>query len=411
MESQEQQQVPQWAALMMQRLEQNQQAHDRAMEQNQQAHDRAMEQQAERIRQLEGLLAQTIANNGNNRTDGGEDRHRSATETPSEQTNEVQVEPYHLPRARLPDPALFAGSVNDWPTWRITMENKLAIDGPAIGSRSAQFVYVFSRLEKLAWKNTGTFVKHRRDTGGPEDLLRYLETIYGDPNAQARAARRLHQITQAEGTAFSKFLPRLEKEFADAGALDWPDEAKRQILLGSLNKTMSGSLMNRGIPATFSGLISRLHEISTDMDAFNINKPSSRRTANSNNSDGMDWTPTTSINRANAHEDRRRNGTEQRPKRARWVSEDEMHDRRREGRCLRCGKTGCRIAECPYLPAKRPEANRVAASSAKKEDRSATESVAKPKRKTRVVKSKPVAESESSSNEYATTSGSESENE
>ncbi|KAJ5855319.1 uncharacterized protein N7529_009263 [Penicillium soppii] len=72
---------------------------------------------------------------------------------------------------------------------------------------------------------------------------------------------------------------------------------------------------------------------------------------------------------------------------------------------------GCRIAECPYLPAQRLEANRVAASSAKKEDRSATESVAKPKRKTRVVKSKPVAESESSSNKYATTSGSESENE
>ncbi|KAL2694987.1 hypothetical protein AAEP93_011159, partial [Penicillium crustosum] len=41
------------------------------------------------------------------------------------------------------------------------------------------------------------------------------------------------------------------KEFADAGALEWPDEAKRQILLGSLNRTMSNSLMNRGIPATF----------------------------------------------------------------------------------------------------------------------------------------------------------------
>ncbi|KAJ5863529.1 retrotransposon gag protein [Penicillium soppii] len=400
MESQEQQQVPQWAALMMQRLEQNQQAHDRAME-----------QQAERIRKLEGLVAQIIVNNKNNGMDGGEDRHRSATETPSEQTNEIQEEPHRLPRPRLPDPALFAGSVKDWPTWRITIENKLAIDGPAIGSRSAQFVYVFSRLEKLAWKNTGTFVKHRRDTAGPEDLIGYLETIYGDPNAQARAARRLHQITQAEGTAFSKFLPRLEKEFADAGALDWPDEAKRQILLGSLNSTMSGPLMNRGIPATFSGLVSRLHEISTDIDALNSNKPSSRRTAKLNNSDEMDWTPTITINRTDAYEDRRRIGTEQQPKRARWASEDEMHDRRREGRCLRCGKTGCRIAECPYLPAKRPESNRVAASSANEEGRFTAESEAKPKRKTRVRKSKPVAESESSNDEYATTSSSESETE
>jgi hypothetical protein len=74
------------------------------------------------------------------------------------------------------------------------MENKLAVNGEAIGSWQDQFMYVFSRLEKLAWKNTGTYVKHSRDTAGPDDLLAYLEGMYGDPNAQSRAARRLHQI-------------------------------------------------------------------------------------------------------------------------------------------------------------------------------------------------------------------------
>jgi len=72
--------------------------------------------------------------------------------------------------------------------------------------------------------------------------------------------------------AFSKFLPRLEKEFADADALEWHDKAKRQILLGVINRTMSSSLINHGIPATFSDLISRLHKISIDMDTLNINK-------------------------------------------------------------------------------------------------------------------------------------------
>jgi hypothetical protein len=56
--------------------------------------------------------------------------------------------------------------------------------------------------------------------------------------------------------AFSKFLPCLEKEFADADALEWHDEAKRQILLGAINRTMSSSLINCGIPATFLDLIS-----------------------------------------------------------------------------------------------------------------------------------------------------------
>ena len=63
------------------------------------------------------------------------------------------------------------------------MENKLAVDGDAIGSKTDQFIYIFSRLEKLAWKNTGTYVKHYRDTGTLEDLLEHLESIYSDPNA------------------------------------------------------------------------------------------------------------------------------------------------------------------------------------------------------------------------------------
>jgi hypothetical protein len=44
-------------------------------------------------------------------------------------------------------------------------------------------MYVFSRLEKLVWKNTGTYVKYSRDTAGLDDLLAYLEGMYGDPNA------------------------------------------------------------------------------------------------------------------------------------------------------------------------------------------------------------------------------------
>jgi hypothetical protein len=51
------------------------------------------------------------------------------------------------------------------------MENKLSVDGEAIGTPQDQFMYVFSRLEKLAWKNSRTFVKLRRNTGNPQELL------------------------------------------------------------------------------------------------------------------------------------------------------------------------------------------------------------------------------------------------
>jgi len=427
MEPQAQQSTPpQWVEAIMQQMMRNQQAHGEAMEQfttSQQRMVTAQEQhaatqerlsaaQGERIRRLEEMIAQQGISNQTDEitSETVTEQVRTATETPSS-----IGEPYRRPRARLPDPVLFAGSVNDWPTWRITMENKLAVDGEAIGATHEQFMYVFSRLEKLAWKNTGTYVKHRRNDGTPEELLDYLEKIYGDPNAQARAARRLHQINQSEGMAFSKFLPRLEKEFADAGALEWPDEAKRQILLGSLNRTMSNSLMNRGIPATFQGLISRLHEISTDMDALNISKPPTRRSTKS--VDEMDWTPTVSVNRVDPHANHRRISRErhERPKRAQWVSEEEISSRREEGRCLRCGKPGCWISECPLLPARRPEQkNRVAASKPKrKEDRDRSEKPPKHKRTARINKSRAVVEedTEPSSTEESVQTNSESENE
>lgn len=255
------------------------------------------------------------------------------------------------PRPRLPDPEKFAGSVNDWPTWRITMENKLAVDGDAIGSPREQFMYIFSRLEKVAWKNTGTYVRTYRETGTPELLLTYLENMYGDPNACARAARRLHQMKQADDVPFSKFLPRLEREFADAGALDWPDEAKRQILIGALNRETSYALMSRGIPRTFLELISCLHEISNDRDALEISgtswaAPSKRSTKKAKHVDEMDWAPTVKANRT---ETQRKEA-----KRARWVDEEEYQRRKDEDRCLRCGKRDCRVAKCPYLPAKQP---------------------------------------------------------
>jgi hypothetical protein len=157
----------------------------------------------------------------------------------------------------MPDPVRFAGSTAEWPAWKVTMLNKLAIDQDAIGPLRNQFFYVFSRLDGLAARNSATFVDSRRDdlSVGPNTLLDYLERLYGDPNAQARAAARLHRLKQKEGQSFARFLPSLEKELADSGAMAWPDEAKRQIIFASLNSTMQENLLNRGIPSTCSELI------------------------------------------------------------------------------------------------------------------------------------------------------------
>ena len=306
MQHQESTSPPGWAQTLLRQLAQTQAMQNEERER----HYQQEAAQDERMRRLEAMLERQalLATTTTATNEGQATPARSATESvPIPPRTEI----IHRPKPRLPDPKLFGGSTSDWPTWRISIENKLSVDGEAIGSPQDQFIYVFSRLEKLAWKNTGTFVKLRRDTGEPQALLDYLENIYGDPNVKARAARRLHQIRQPEDMSFSRFLPRLEKEFADADALDWPNEAKRQILLSALNKTLTNSLMNRGIPATFSDLIARLHEISSDMDALDITRTERGRKSRTprQNDDEMEWTPTVSVNRTETSTKHHRSGT------------------------------------------------------------------------------------------------------
>ena len=44
-------------------------------------------------------------------------------------------------------------------------------------------------------------------------------------------------------------------------------------------------------------------------------------------------------------------------KRAKWASPKEIESRRRDGRCLRYGRSSCRIARYPLLLARNPNQN------------------------------------------------------
>jgi hypothetical protein len=361
---------PAWMQTFMQQMTEGGNAQAQAAQQVQ-AQLQAMSQQAiaqnDRIEQLEALLQP--------QQDAPPPTEENPpivkTDLPAINTRRSR------PRARLPDPPLFGGNRLDWPAWRVTMENKLAEDAESIGDTSSQFRYVFSRLEKTAWKNMATFVRESGNRRRPAELVEYLDRVYGDPNLTARAAQRLQTLRQGEKVSFPKFLPLLEKEFADAGALAWPNDTKRSILLASLNRTMKTQLMHRGIPDDFNDIITRLHQISTDIDLLEMDKnhEQGRRPPRSAHQtpgateeiyDSMDWTPTTvranattprGLPNPNGYQSTRPEDQDLIGKRAKWVSQEEMDKRRNENRCLRCGRHGCRLLQCPLLPAINPNRN------------------------------------------------------
>lgn len=188
-------------------------------------------------------------------------------------------------------------------------------------------------------------------------MILYLENIYGDPNLKRRATQRLREMKQGARQSFAKFLPTFEKEFADSGAMTWPEDAKISILTGSLNLAMRTALAYREVPGTLADLILLLRRIDTDLDLLSteVRRRTSGEGGRSDRprsppTDQMDWTPT-KVNRA-------RPSSEVQAKRARWVEKDEMDRRREEGLCYRCGREDCQVAICPFLPASRPGTGR-----------------------------------------------------
>ncbi len=174
-------------------------------------------------------------------------------------------------------------------------------------------------------------------------------------------------MKQGEKQPFAKFLPLLEKTFAEAGALSWPDDAKVPLLLKALNNTMKTALTQRGIPKSFEGIINQLHEISTDLDTMSLAKTTTsyRQPARHQKSeevyDPMDIDPpetrisSAGTRNSTGYPSKRSEDKILIGKRAKWVDKEVMDKRKEEGRCLRCGRDKCSIRKCPLKPARRPE--------------------------------------------------------
>jgi len=149
-----------------------------------------------------------------------------------------------------------------------------------------------------------------------------------------------------------------------AGGSSWPDDAKKISLDRILNNELAQALVTAPSARSFKEYCGTLKEINDKIRAFKATRPTRRAatqyTANqlSNNKRGlgqvqkvpspkndqgdeMDWELSQPTKSASA-------------KRAKWVTQEERDERRRNGLCLQCGASGHRIASCIYAPPRRP---------------------------------------------------------
>jgi hypothetical protein len=301
--------------------------------------------------------------------------------TPSSEPTPVTAKPH------LPHPPMFGGNKSQWRGWKLEMEGKIEADAQAIGDPRTQLRYIYARLEGTAKVNVTTYYELaiKQESPNPHELLNRLDLLYGERNRKQKAIQNLHSIRQKEDETFITFYPRFEKEIANANAEGWDDDAKISYLRNALNSKMKDKLVDSSgsDDYTYMEFVQKCASLSNNMELYgqwtkkgvatgNARAHAPTATAGSKavtqvgREDMMEWEPTPPIpTQVNAIRFRNKDNGNGRPskrpedqellgKRAKWVGQEEIDARRREGRCLRCGRSQCRIATCPLAAAIRP---------------------------------------------------------
>lgn len=211
------------------------------------------------------------------------------------------------------------------------------------------------------------------------EFLRYLSLTYEGRNIAQHALNNLDSMAQGKNEPFAAFYPKFERELADAGGAIWADDVRVNYLRKTLNEMKDRLVSMLHLPKDYLGFIQELHDLGANIDArrtlerrtikklhhhsLQQSSPSAQTALNvkhpntspphAASPDTMDWGPTR-INRAIQKQNKEPAG-----KRAKWVSEEEVQRRRREGLCTRCGRKGCWSSKCPLLPPRHPDQTRI----------------------------------------------------
>lgn len=206
-----------------------------------------------------------------------------------------------------------------------------------------------------------------------------IELVFKDPQAKERAQRKLESLRQG-AKPFLEVFTEWQSLLMESGGGSWPDDAKKISLDRILSDKLVQAMITVPSQPNFESYCSILKETDDRLRAYKnrTTKPKDQTTQATpqpnwkhltdttqtgyKNSSGpkvtrkpsiesMDWEPTPAkVATMNI-------------KYAKWVSQEELDNRRQTGRCIRCGATGHMVRECPYGPPRRP----VKANSVRKE--------------------------------------------
>lgn len=105
----------------------------------------------------------------------------------------------------------------------------------------------------------------------PESLVNHLRRTYDDPNKKKKAGQSLIKLSQG-GTNVVVYIPQFEKVLFEAGADNWPDDAKITTLVSGLNKWTRQRIDSQAtIPTTYDTFVRMLQTLGNQFGEGNGN--------------------------------------------------------------------------------------------------------------------------------------------
>ncbi|KAJ2998997.1 hypothetical protein NUW58_g145 [Xylaria curta] len=265
------------------------------------------------------------------------------------------------PRPVLPDPPLLTGPA-EFDVWIPLLQGKLRVDGDAIGSDEAKFIYVYGRLDWKVQQIVRPQLSHTQfNEWDYTQVTSALSRIYNDPNKLVRASRKLRAMKMKDDDSIRTFLTNWEKYSWEAGTTVQPDILRIQDLRAAISNKLQGKVDDRELlPETYDDFVTLLLRLGEGYGNYmagshgnTSNKPGSTYTSTANTSTPMDisqvridsinvkpsdsklkiasiWTPKGQMAVSSTHKERR--------------------ERLEQGNCERCGGPGHMASTCSLLP-------------------------------------------------------------
>lgn len=265
------------------------------------------------------------------------------------------------PTKNLGPLAEFSGNRDELEPWIAQAQAKLAVDYTSC-TEATKFFMLHNRLRGEAARQLQPWVQASINTTSmtAQCLLDQLRLSFGDPHVQEKAQRKLHKLRQTN-KPFMEYFTEFRKLVLEAGGTNWPDEILKAYLEVGLSQELQRSMIGLGSTSqSFEDYCTELKRVSDQLEAFNLRntgkKPQqgwqqgwwrgqnkvgsagstgrqsgSQQKPTTPQQEKMDWEPTGPARAAQG-------------RRAKWVDEQEMHKRKEEGRCLRCGDSRHRVA-------------------------------------------------------------------